>query len=151
MSRRDLPWGKLALLAVAAAAVIAVILVIRGGQALPDEVSPIAWNHQACAHCQMLIGEPRHAAQLVTDQGDVLSFDDPGCALRFVADHAPGVHRLWFHDSTSERWLTADEVAFQTGGSTPMASGLLAVPRGTPRSIDLAAATATTRVQEGVR
>ena len=107
----------------------------------PDDVQPIAWNQQACAHCQMLIGEPGHAAQLITEAGDVLSFDDPGCALRYLAERAPRVHRLWFHHAHAERWLAADAVAFTTGATTPMASGLAAVDRGAAGALDLAAAT----------
>jgi len=142
MSTRDVPWFRIAALVVVAAVIAAVILIVRGGTPVPDDVQPIDWNHQACAHCQMLIGDPHHAAQLITDEGDVRSFDDPGCALRYVEDHHPAIHRLWFHHATEDRWLSADEVAFTTGGITPMGSGLLAVERGAPRAIDLAAARA---------
>jgi copper chaperone NosL len=140
MSRREVPWLGLGGVAAVAGVVLAVILVVRGGHTLPDEVQPIDWNRQPCAHCQMLIGDPRHAAQLVTEDGDVLSFDDPGCALRYLDQHHPGVHRLWFHHATADRWLSRDEVGFLTGGTTPMGSGLLAVDRGEPHAIDLATA-----------
>jgi len=136
VSGRELPWFRIAGLAAVVALVALVIVVVRTGQRVPDERQPIEWSRQPCAHCQMLIGEPRHAAQLITDRGEVLSFDDPGCALRYLDDHHPTVHRLWFHHSTADRWMTADEVAFLTGGTTPMGSGLLAVERGTPGSVD---------------
>lgn len=140
MSPRDVPWLRMGGLAAAAGAILAVILIVRGGHAVPDEVQAIDWNRQPCSHCQMLIGDPHHAAQLVTDDGDVLSFDDPSCALRYLDAHHVGIHRLWFHDATEDRWLAPDDVGFLTGGTTPMGSGLLAVERGTPHSIDLAAA-----------
>ena len=146
MPRRELPWWRLAALALVGAALGALVLVIRGSGSAPDDVQPIDWNHQPCAHCRMLIGEPRHAAQLITRDGDVLSFDDPGCALRHLAEHRPAVHRLWFHHAQHDRWLSADEVAFTTGATTPMASGLAAVDRGTPGSLDLDAAS---RAQAG--
>jgi hypothetical protein len=44
---------------------------------------------------------------------------------------------MWFHDSTSERWLSGDEVGFVSGATTPMGYGLAAVPRSTPGAIDL--------------
>jgi len=138
---REIPWGKLALGGVLLAAILGVVLVVRGGHSVPDEVQPIEWNRQACAHCQMLIGEPHHAAQLITTDGAVLSFDDPGCALRYVDQHQPAVHRLWFHAATGEAWIPVDHVGFTTGGTTPMGSGLLAVERGTPGALDPAAAT----------
>lgn len=140
MSRRELPWLRLGVLAGVAALIVAVIVIVRGGHTVPDDVQRIEWDRQACAHCQMLIGDPHHAAQLITDDGGVMSFDDPGCALRYLDQHHPHVHRLWFHHSVEDRWLPADEVGFLTGGTTPMGSGLLAVERGTHGAIDLAAA-----------
>ncbi|CAN5881755.1 hypothetical protein BH11MYX3_BH11MYX3_18930 [soil metagenome] len=140
MSRRETPWLRLGVVAGVAALIVAVVFIVRGGHTVPDDVQRIEWNRQACAHCQMLIGDPHHAAQLITDDGDALSFDDPGCALRYLDQHQPRVHRLWFHDSVADRWLPADEVGFVTGGTTPMGSGLLAVERGTRGAIDLAAA-----------
>lgn len=137
---REIPWFRIGLGALLLAAGVGVILVVRGGHDVPDEVQPIAWSRQACAHCQMLIGDPHHAAQLVTEDGDVRSFDDPGCALRYLDDHHPRVHRLWFHAATGDAWLPADRVGFTTNGVTPMGSGLLAVEPGTPGALDLEAA-----------
>lgn len=149
MPRREVPWFRIIAVATAALAVAAVIAIVHGGHTVPDEVQPIAWNRQACAHCRMLIGDPHHAAQLVTDDGDVWSFDDPGCALRYIAEHHSRVHRSWFHDSRGDRWLGVDDVGFLTGGSTPMGSGLLAVERGTPGAIDLAAAREVANLGKG--
>jgi len=137
---REVPWVKLVMLGVLAALVIAVVAIVRGGTAIPDEVQPIAWHHQACAHCGMLVAEPAHAAQLITADGDVLSYDDPGCALRHLAERRPSIHRLWFHHGTEDRWLAADQVGFRTGATTPMGSGLIAVDRA-PDTLDLAGAT----------
>ena len=140
MRPRDIPWGTLGGLALVMALITGIVLVVRGGQRVPDELQPIAWHRQSCAHCQMLIGEPAHAAQLITADGEVLGFDDPGCALRYLDERHPIVHRMWFHHGTSDRWLPSTEVRFTTGATTPMGFGLLAVDRGTPGAIDLAAA-----------
>lgn len=140
---RDIPWVKIAVLGLAAALVAGVIAIVRGGSRVPDEIQPIEWNRQACAHCGMLIGEPAHASQLITTDGEVLAFDDPGCALRYLAERAPRLHRLWFH--AGGRWLAADRTGFLTGRDTPMGSGLVAVDRETPNAIDLAAATRVAR------
>jgi hypothetical protein len=134
---RDLPWAKLVVLGLLGALVTVVIVVVRGGSEIPDEVQPIAWHRQACAHCGMLVGEPRHAAQLITTEGEVLAFDDPGCALRYLDERHPGVHRLWFHGE--QAWIPFDRTRFLVGGRTPMGSGLIAVEGGAG-SIDLAAA-----------
>ncbi len=124
--RRAIVAG-LALLAVAAV----VAMVVRGAGALPDQPVPIAWDREPCGHCHMHIGDPRHAAQLVSTAGEVTSFDDVGCALRFLDEHHPDVHRLWFHGE-GDTWIASDRVGFVTGATTPMGSGLLAVEAGTP-------------------
>ena len=95
-------------------------------RSLPDAPSPIAYDREACAHCHMLIGDPRYAVQLVTDGGEVLDFDDPGCALRYLAEAHPAVHRLWFRDARRDRWIAAGEVRFVRGADTPMGYGLAA-------------------------
>jgi hypothetical protein len=108
-------------------------------RSIPDAPTAIAYDREPCAHCRMLIGDSRFAAQLVTDAGDVLDFDDPGCALRYLVQHRPAVHRLWFRDHRSDRWTAASDVRFVRGVDTPMGSGLAADAAGTLR---LAEATA---------
>lgn len=142
MGDRQISWFKVVAPALLLALIAGVVLVVRGSQQLPGEVQPIIWHRQPCAHCQMLIGEPAYAAQLITAEGDVLAFDDPGCALRYLDERRPTVHRMWFHHGTEDRWLTSEEVAFTTGGSTPMGFGLVATERGAPGTLDLAAARA---------
>jgi hypothetical protein len=135
-----LRWGRV-LGGVLVLAVIAVVVsVLARGRALPDRPQPVAWNQQACAHCRMAVGEPAHAAQLVTTGGDVLFFDDPGCLLRYLDERAPHVHRIWFHHGADDRWLTDDEVGFLPGASTPMGFGLATTDRSTAGALDLAAA-----------
>lgn len=137
---RDIPWFRILGLALLGAAITAIVLIVRGAGSLPDDVQPVAWHEQPCAHCQMLVGEPAHAAQLITTNGDVLAFDDPGCALRYIEERQPAIHRLWFHHATHDHWIPSDRVAFERGGPTPMGSGLHAVEVGAPGALDLTAA-----------
>jgi copper chaperone NosL len=123
--------------AVIASLVAVVIVVVRGSGELPDQPQPVAWDRETCAHCHMHVGEPRHAAQLVTTDGDVLVFDDVGCALDYLADRDPSIHRLWFHGE-GDAWIAADDVAFAPAAATPMGSGLVAVEAGTPGATPLA-------------
>jgi copper chaperone NosL len=113
------------------------VLVVRDGTHVPDEVQPIAWNAEACAHCKMLIGDPAYAAQIITDDGDVLSFDDPGCAARYLRERAPHVHRAWFHAGRGDRWIPLAEVGFVPAQGSPMGSNMIAVPRTTPGAVGL--------------
>lgn len=123
-------------LALAAVAGLVVALVLRG-RPLPDGPVPIVWNREPCAHCHMLVGEPAFAAEVVTTAGDVVVFDDPGCLVRYLEERKPDVHRIWFHDSTGDRWLSAAEVGFVPGAETPMNYGMRAVPAATPGAIAL--------------
>lgn len=103
----------------------------------PDATRPpdISWDRDACAWCSMLVSDPRHAAAIVTTDGNTLPFDDPGCALHYLAEREPPVLQTWFHDANG--WRTSRDVAFRTGELTPMGSGLTAVPPGTPGAISL--------------
>ncbi|HEU4614397.1 MAG TPA: hypothetical protein VFS15_20015 [Kofleriaceae bacterium] len=113
------------------------VLVVRDGTRVPDTVQPIAWNVEACAHCRMLIGDPAHAAQIITEDGDVLSFDDPGCAARYLREHAPHVHRAWFHAGHGDSWIPLADVGFIPATSSPMGSNVIAVPKTTPGALAL--------------
>jgi copper chaperone NosL len=106
--------------------------------------APVAWDRVACAHCRMLVSDPRFAAQIQLADGEVLHFDDPGCSLLARAALARPVRAAWFHDSASEAWLREDEVAFVRGAATPMGYGLAAVRAGSAAgALDAAAALAS--------
>lgn len=137
MPDRPLPPRALALVVV-----LALLAACRG---VPDGVQPIAWDREPCAHCRMVIGEPSYAAQVITSAGDVHSFDDPGCALRWLAAADAPPHRVFFHHADADRWLPGDQVGFRRGDTTPMGSALGAVERGAPGTLDLAAALAEVR------
>jgi copper chaperone NosL len=116
------------------------LLLACGGDT--DAPTAIRYDHEACAHCHMLIGDARYAAQLVTDGGDVLDFDDPGCLITYLAEAHPRPRHLWFRDARGDRWLDADHARFVTGAATPMGYGLAAVSDDTPGAITLADARA---------
>lgn len=141
MPRDAAPWGRWIGLGLAALVVTAVVLVIRGGSQVPDEPVPVAWDQQTCAHCRMAVGQPGFAAELVTAEGDLYIFDDPGCLLRYLDERAPRVHRMWFHHPTEERWLDEAQVGFRVTDASPMGWGLAAAERA-PGTLDLAAARA---------
>jgi copper chaperone NosL len=124
-------------LLIASVLVTLVVLVVRGGTRIPDDVQPIAWNAEACAHCQMLIGDPAFAAQVITDDGSVLSFDDPGCAARYIREHRGHIHRAWFHAGRGDGWIALADVAFVKVATSPMGSGVIAVPKSTPGALGL--------------
>ena len=105
------------------ALVTAAVLIVRCGTTLPGEPQPIAWNAEACGHCHMLIGDPAFAAQVITDDGEVVSFDDPGCAARYLRAHEGHVHRAWFHAGRGDAWIPVDEVGFVPPAADTPSSG----------------------------
>ena len=106
----------------------ALVLLACGGA--PETPTAIDYNHEACGHCHMLIGDPRYAAQLVTDAGDVIDFDDPGCLIAYLAEAHPVVRHAWFRDARADRWLAIDQVSFAPATDTPMGWGLAATTAG---------------------
>jgi copper chaperone NosL len=106
----------------------------------PEGPQPIVYDREPCAHCRMLISEPRFAAQLESQAGEVLSFDDPGCLLAELATRSSDVRALWFHHHREDRWLDGEHVGFLEVGQSPMGYGLAAVEVGTPGALSLAQA-----------
>ncbi len=100
----------------------------------------VAYDKEPCGYCHMLIGEPKFAAQLITEDGDVLDFDDPGCLLRYVAEQHPHTRAIWFRDSQRDRWLAARDARFVHVPTSPMGWGYAAVDAATPNALTFEAA-----------
>jgi copper chaperone NosL len=132
---------RIALRAVlAAAALLAAGLFARAvldARRPPEGPAPIAWDREVCAHCGMLISDPAFAAQLHTRDGQVMSFDDPGCLLSYEQMHAPDIHARWFHHHDGERWIAGARVAFRTVPRSPMGYGLAATDAGAAGALSL--------------
>ncbi|MBM4383514.1 MAG: hypothetical protein FJ091_09115 [Deltaproteobacteria bacterium] len=132
-----------ALRLLALAGVLAVLGAAAWWLARPSEgPAPVAYDRVACAHCRMLVSEPRFAAQLRRGTGEVLFYDDPGCLLLHRLQLADPESHAWFHDSRSDRWLDDEAVAFLRVAESPMGYGFAAVPRDTEGAEDGGAALA---------
>jgi hypothetical protein len=129
VSRRWLP--RTALLGAVTLIVLFIAKQLNNASLDADSPRPIAWDDEACADCHMHIGEPKFAAQIVTERGDALSFDDPGCLLRYVSRERLTPRAVYFHHLREDRWLRAPKVAFVAVAHTPMGYNLGAVDPGT--------------------
>jgi len=128
-----------AVLVIVAAAVF-VTVNVRGGISLSAGPVEVVWDHEICAHCRMHVGDPAFAAQVQTAAGEVLNFDDSGCAFQWLADHPVELHALYFHHRDQNRWLDEKHVAFAAVAQSPMGFGFAAVDAGTPGALSITAA-----------
>jgi hypothetical protein len=138
--------------AVAAAFLVALVVIIARFQRLPSGPVDLAWDHEACAHCRMLVSDKAFAAQIQTRDGRVLAFDDPGCLLAYEDEHALGEHAIeehavYFHELHGDRWLPRDRTVFVPASHSPMGYDLGAAEIGTPGAISLEAARARVRAR----
>jgi copper chaperone NosL len=88
----------------------------------------IVIDRTACAHCSMLISEPRYAAAYRVDGTDK-AFDDIGCLLDALEGEPAGAAvQLWFRDVHDGAWIEPDAATFVSvpGMQTPMIGGIVA-------------------------
>jgi len=45
---------------------------------------PINYGHDECDFCRMLITDNRYGAELITDKGKVVKFDEAGCMIEYA-------------------------------------------------------------------
>ncbi len=99
----------------------------------------IHFGRDACAHCGMVIDDPRHAAQIRT-ASRVERFDDAGCAMSWQIGHPNDVREFWVTDEHDGTWIDARSARFHLGRRTPMDFGFGAVRGDESGSIDFEAA-----------
>jgi copper chaperone NosL len=120
------------------ALVLAALAACAGG----DKPAEPVWGKAPCAHCGMIVGDRRFAAQLVTEDGERLFFDDVGCMLDAEAEgrvRAPVRHR-WVRVAEGEGgWIPAESARYRGGFRTPMDSGFGAVAVAEAGDLDWAA------------
>ncbi|HXF61573.1 MAG TPA: nitrous oxide reductase accessory protein NosL [Caldilineaceae bacterium] len=93
----------------------------------------IRYGEDQCAHCTMIISDPRFAAGIAYEiepgRYESLAFDDIGDMLAEAGSHPERVVVDYYvHDYTSEEWLDATEAHFVVSPAipSPMGSGIAA-------------------------
>ena len=111
-----------------------------GVLACEDTSSPVdpVWGKQACASCTMIVSEPRFAAQLATEEGTRLFFDDPGCMAAWVREHGGKARRMWVRTGAGT-WVDARTARFARGQRSPMNFGFAALEGGDQEWADVEA------------
>lgn len=96
-------------------------LVTSGCTRTDGPVDPV-WGKEPCAHCKMLVGDKRYAAQAIDERGERAYFDDIGCLVLWLEARKPPSH-AWVRDASSGAWLDARAARFTSGARTPMDFG----------------------------
>ena len=86
-----------------------------------DAPTDPVWGKQACAHCGMLVGERRYAAQAAV-AGERKYFDDIGCMILFMEERKVRPDHTWVH--AGDAWLDAAAARYANDAKTPMDFGL---------------------------
>lgn len=134
-NRRRAVFAGSIMILVVGAIVAGLAALIHDAQALPNSVRPVIWDKESCAECRMAIGDPSFAAQLQTNDGRTLNFDDPGCLITYVIDRRPEIHAVYFHLYKKNEWLDLDRTGFVLGERSPMGFDLSATLKETPGAI----------------
>ena len=96
-------------------------LVASSGCAADDGPIDPVWGKQPCAHCAMVVSEPRFAAQALEDDGTRTYFDDVGCLALWIDERRAA--RAWARDGAAGPWVDVTKARFRAGEQTPMGFG----------------------------
>jgi len=77
------------------------------------EAEPINYNKDECAHCMMIITDPKFGSELVTDKGKIYKFDSIECLADYVlVDRGFTVETLWISDYSRPNTLIDAKTAY---------------------------------------
>lgn len=78
-----------------------------------NEPQPITYNKDECAHCMMIITDPKFGSELVTDKGKIYKFDSIECLADYISvDRGFTSETLWISDYSNPNTLVDAKTAF---------------------------------------
>lgn len=95
-----------------------------------SEIRPVdLYPEDACSNCRMAVSDRSFASQMITTDGEVFKFDDLGCLEQYRRKHTSiRIAAIFVSDYETREWLPFEKsIIVQTGISTPMGSGKVAV------------------------
>ncbi|MDT3737078.1 MAG: nitrous oxide reductase accessory protein NosL [Denitratisoma sp.] len=112
----------------------------------PEGMAEIKWDRDTCVRCNMVISDPRFAAQMRGgEKNAAFKFDDVGCLVFWLRDKAAQypwmaepATRMWVADSTDmsgTTWLDARQAHYLGGRLSPMGYNFAAVRDAAPGSV----------------
>jgi hypothetical protein len=91
-----------------------------------DEPADPVWGKEPCAHCSMIVGDKRSAAQVGGD-GERRFFDDVGCMASWLEKNRGA--RAWVRTEDG-LWIDARSARYVDGAKTPMDFGFVPAQTG---------------------
>ncbi len=101
----------------------------------------IHYDRDTCEICNMIISDPRFAAQVRDPHGNVHKFDDIGDAIHWIArqpwfEAGQRPREIWVMNmEDGKTWLDARKAWYVPGQITPMDYGFGAMPRQRPGAL----------------
>ena len=127
----------------------------------PEGMAEIKWDRDTCVRCNMVISDPRFAAQMRGgEKNTAFKFDDIGCLVFWLRDKtaqfpwmAAADTRMWVADAadmSGATWLDVRQAHYLGGRLSPMGYNFAAV-RAAPQEIPLGDAVSGTLTFEAMR
>ena len=94
------------------------------GEVKPIDIHP----EDMCSRCRMSVSDQRFASEIITEQGEAITFDDIGCMLTYRTAHVElKISAIYLKDYTTREWIRFEQAAVvKTSIETPMGSGQVA-------------------------
>ena len=107
--------------------------------ACSQQPAEIHYRSDECAHCKMMIMDPRFASQAVTETGKAIPFDAVECMVAYLdeQDMDASEVKLWVNDFNDPgHWIDAREAHYVKSEviQSPMGESLLALE--TPEQVE---------------
>lgn len=113
--------------------VVGLLLVACSRGATAPTPPTIRYGEDLCAHCNMIISDPRYAAgyahEISSGRYESVAFDDIGDLLADLGEHSERHIVAWYvHDYESEEWLDATVAYYVVSDQiiSPMGHGISA-------------------------
>jgi hypothetical protein len=94
-------------------------------------------NTIQCPQCNMFLAGKKYTAETVTHDGKTHFFDDVGCMILWVEEHARNDKDLvgWVFTLDSKKWVKAEKAFYSINDSTPMHYGFGAYEKQSEKTI----------------
>lgn len=92
-------------------------------------IPEIRYGQDICSECRMTLMDSRFSCVLLTEENEILKFDDIGCMALYESKNQVKAKRTWVHDAETQNWVDKFKAyyVFDRKMETPMGSHILAL------------------------